>query len=87
MSIVVGLQDPGYCESKAIELISEAKLLAKVLRWGEYHEKVSQAISLLALCKVQRADLEATSVSFTSGKSDRPKVPNGPTETEEAAGA
>lgn len=73
MSIVVGLQDPAYCESKAIELISEAKLLAREGLWEQYFEKVSQAISLLALCKVQRP--KAT------------KVPNGPTEAEAPPGS
>jgi hypothetical protein len=58
MSIVVGLQDPGYCESKSLELISEAKQLAKMLLWDQYREKVSQAIALLALCKVQRAEVQ-----------------------------
>lgn len=58
MSIVVGLQDPNYCESKALELISEAKLIAREVVPGsveQYQEKLSQAIGLLALCKVQRS--------------------------------
>lgn len=65
LSIVVDMDDPGYAESKAIELISEAKQLAReiesppvdVANVGlreQYNEKVAQAISLLALARVQR---------------------------------
>ncbi len=62
MTVVVGLQDPTYGESKAIELVSEAKLIARKMDqegktqklMDEYQEKLAQAISLLALSKVQR---------------------------------
>jgi hypothetical protein len=65
LSIVVDMNDPGYAESKAIELISEAKQLQRELATTEndradedlkkqYDEKMAQAISLLALARVQR---------------------------------
>lgn len=52
MSVVVGLKDPSYGETRAIELIHEAKLVTTDS--AQYQEKLSQAISLLALAKVQR---------------------------------
>ena len=68
MSILVDMEDPGYCESKAIELISEAKKLQKEIASPpedfsnsnlkeQYDEKMAQAISLLALARVQRNDV------------------------------
>jgi hypothetical protein len=58
LSIVVGLNDPSYGETRAIELIHEAKLTVKDL--AQYQEKLSQAISLLALAKVQHGPTENT---------------------------
>lgn len=49
MSIIVGLDNPQYGEIKAIELIREAQAHPT-----DYHEKVTQAISLLALARLQR---------------------------------
>lgn len=65
LSIVVEMDDPGYSESKAIELIAEAKQLQREIAayptddsnkglQDQYDEKVAQAISLLALARVQR---------------------------------
>lgn len=54
MSIVVELNNPAYCEVKAIELIREAQSHPV-----DYHEKVTQAISLLALARLQRGAPDA----------------------------
>lgn len=51
MSVVVSLNDPTYCETRAIELIHEAKITPDLV---QHNEKLTQAISLLALSKVQR---------------------------------
>lgn len=72
MSIVVGLQDPSYCESKALELISEAKIVAGRGLWDQYQEKVAQALSLLALCKVQRSSTGADRGTSQDSKAQGP---------------
>jgi hypothetical protein len=66
-SIVIGMQDPNYCESKAVEMIHEAKL-ALIPFAGEntsepvltnYHEKIAKAISLLALARSLRGPVQS----------------------------
>jgi hypothetical protein len=55
MSAVVNINDPSYAETKAVELIMEAKGIIKSNgQISHYNEKISQALSLLALAKVQR---------------------------------
>lgn len=53
-TIVVQMENPDYAELKAIELITEARL------WPGgtiYHDKIQQAIALLALARAQRGTL------------------------------
>lgn len=69
LQVVVSLNDPDYCETKAIEMISEAKLVlihaqphpieaadteVQAKLMEEYKEKIVRAMSLLALSMVQR---------------------------------
>jgi hypothetical protein len=69
VSVVVNLDAPDYSEMKAIELIHEArqiqiditKGLKKDVRFNteEYHEKLTMAISLLALARSQRGPAQS----------------------------
>lgn len=60
LSVVVEMNDPDYCESKAMELIREAKLTRKLPANREQaDEKIAQAISLLALSRVQRGTVQS----------------------------
>lgn len=55
MSVVVALNDPSYCETKAVELVMEAKKsLTGIPSLFIYHDKLIQAISLLALARAMR---------------------------------
>lgn len=68
LTVVVSLDDPGYSEMKAVELIHEARTIQKEVVAGyrrdtpesqkEYHDKVTMAISLLALARSQRGTPE-----------------------------
>lgn len=62
LSVVVEMNDPDYCESKATELIREAKLTRKAPGQNsaaQADEKIAQAISLLALARVQRGGVHS----------------------------
>lgn len=59
MSIVVSMDDPAFAESKAIELIHEGKQCARLGTMDQYNEKIAQAISLLALARVQRGPVQS----------------------------
>ncbi len=54
MSVVVSFNDPTYCGRKATELIAEAEAAYSQGQVTDYHERVTQAISLLALARLQR---------------------------------
>jgi hypothetical protein len=56
MSVILSMNDPSYCESKAIELISEAKEIIRQNDYGlgDYSHKMNQAISLLAIAQAMR---------------------------------
>lgn len=67
MSMVVSMADASYCESKAVELVMEGKSIlshkekeldaAHRLKMDrEYHEKLMQAMSLLALARAMRLE-------------------------------
>jgi hypothetical protein len=53
-SFVVGMNDPGYSERKATELISEAQAAFEAGSLRTYHDKLQQAVGLLALARAQR---------------------------------
>jgi len=53
MKIVVEMATPSYCELKAVELITEARQ-----GHGDRVEKLTQAMSLLALAVQQGAESE-----------------------------
>lgn len=60
LAVVVSMNDPDYCESKAMELIAEAKITRKLpANRVQADEKIAQAISLLALARVQRGAVQA----------------------------
>ncbi len=66
MSVVATMNNPGYSEMKAIELIHEATVIGvEGEREGSkekmdlYHGKMSQAISLLALARLQRGTVQS----------------------------
>lgn len=54
MQIVVELDDAHFSEMKAIELIREAQRCDRDV----YNEKIAQAMSLLALARLQRGKEE-----------------------------
>lgn len=53
-SAVVAMDDPNYAELKATELISEARESFKAGSLRTYHDKIQQAVGLLALARAQR---------------------------------
>lgn len=50
--------DPGYLESRSIEMIAEAKLAGANKQFDVYHEKMQKAISLSLLARASRQLLE-----------------------------
>jgi hypothetical protein len=58
-SVVVQMDDPGYCELKATELIAEAREAHKAGYVHSYHDKMQQATSLLALARAQRGPAQS----------------------------
>jgi hypothetical protein len=54
MKFVVESNDPTYCTRKATELIGQADLAYGQGQVTDYHERLAQAISLLALARLQR---------------------------------
>lgn len=65
LSIVVALNDPSYCEMKAIELITEARQVINKYAvplsetFIHYHNRMTQAMGLLALARFQRGQIQA----------------------------
>jgi len=55
MAVIVDMEDPRYCELRAIELIRQAQNTPQF-----YQDTISQAIALLALAKVQRSGTTET---------------------------
>lgn len=52
--IVISMENPGYCELKAVELINEAQMASNAEQSEDYHNKITQAIALLALARFYR---------------------------------
>lgn len=50
-SLVVSMNNSEYYELRSLELIQEAQLCAKAGKFLDYHDKIKQAISLLALAR------------------------------------
>jgi hypothetical protein len=57
-STVVAMDDPNYAELKATELISEARQSFKAGSLRTYHDKLQQAVGLLALARAQRGPVQ-----------------------------
>lgn len=64
ISVVVGMNDPRYCQLKVIELMHEINFITSfpTEREGEYNEKISQAITLLAVARAQRENMAVATV-------------------------
>lgn len=59
-SLVIQMNSPDYCELKATELIAEARNgLTRLGSTPEYHNKMEQAIALLALARAQRGTVQS----------------------------
>jgi hypothetical protein len=58
MSIITELNNPTFGEVKALELIREAQRC--VSGSEQYHEKLTQAISVLSLVRIQREKPDAS---------------------------
>jgi len=56
ISIVQDMARPEYSELKAVELIREAQRAEADGDPVQYHARVAQAISLLALARIQRSE-------------------------------
>ncbi len=70
-SIIADFADANYMELRAIELIREAQLSVAqdALEWATYegyHTKIRQAISLLAMARVERAKEEINGTTETT---------------------
>lgn len=59
-SIVVEMDDPNYSELKSLELIQEARVAFKGGSLKTYHDKMQQAIGLLALARAQRGAIQSS---------------------------
>lgn len=57
MDLVAGMHNPSYMEMKAVELIMEAGQ-AVATDLVSYHDKLKQAITLLALARAERGPTE-----------------------------
>lgn len=57
MSIIIEMNNPDYLEGKAVELIYTAQqaLIVAPDKPEEYHNRISQAISILVLARAQRS--------------------------------
>lgn len=56
-SIIVSMSNPDYAELKCLELIAEARSALSSGSLKTYHDKIQQAIGLLALARAQRGSL------------------------------
>ncbi len=54
LSVIVQMDNPQYGELRAIELINEAQVAINTGSLQTYHDKITQAIALLGLARVQR---------------------------------
>ena len=74
-SVVISIASPEYCEMKAIELISEAQISVREAVGSDYHDKITQAISLLTLARFYRGLWNCEEQRKQEGQKKQEEIP------------